>query len=198
MVEQQGATTPPDAALVAAMAAGDESALARLYDRYGRTAYSIAYAILGNGADAEEAVADAFVQAWAQAATFDARRASVAAWLCLLTRSRALDRLRARRRRTRTLELAASKADDGMALPLAIPEPAPDRMAERGEARELVLRAMAELPEPQRRVLELAYFGGLTQSEIAEELGEPLGTVKTRTRAALEKLRGALAAYPGS
>ena len=184
-----------DRQLVARMATGDESALATLYDRHGMTAYSVAYAILGDAADADEAVADAFLQAWTQAAAFEAGRASVAGWLCMIVRSRALDRLRSRRRRARTLELAAASEDEGIALPLAPGGPDPDRAAEQRELGRRVRGALDDLPEAQRRVLELAYFGGLSQSEIALELGEPLGTIKTRTRAAMEKLRTALVAY---
>jgi RNA polymerase sigma-70 factor (ECF subfamily) len=117
----------------------------------------------------------------------------VAAWLVTITRTRALDLVRARGRRARVLTRAALENTEGLAAPLAQASEAPDRGVERAEARRLVERSLAELPEPQRRVIELAYFGGLTQSEIAAQLREPLGTVKTRTRAGMERLRGLLA-----
>lgn len=181
----------PDRALVERMEAGDERALGELYDRHGRMAYALAYAIVGERADAEEVVADAFGQAWRTAAQFDPSRGSVPAWLATITRTRALDLLRARGRRARALDRAAriSPQGGGLAAPLGSAGEAPDRGTERDELRRLVEGSLAELPEPQRRVIELAYFGGLSQSEIAAELGEPLGTVKTRMRAGMEKLR---------
>ena len=186
-------TPTPDRVLVARMAAGDERALGELYDRHAATAYALAMAIVGERADAEEVVADAFAQVWRTSAQFDPARGSVPAWLATITRTRALDLLRARGRRARAIDRAAAAADGGLAAPLAETGDMPDRGVERAEARRLVTRSLAELPEPQRRVLELAYFGGLTQSEIAAALQEPLGTVKTRIRAGLEKLRGSLA-----
>lgn len=183
----------PDRVLVARMAGGDERALGMLYDRYGPASYALALAIVSEQADAEEVVADAFGQAWRTAGRFDPARGSVAAWLATITRTRGLDLLRARGRRGRALTRAAQVSAEGLAAPLAAAGDAPDRGVERAETRRLVERSLAELPEPQRRVIELAYFGGLTQTEIAAELGEPLGTVKTRIRAAMEKLRGSLA-----
>ena len=182
----------PDRALVARMGTGEERALGELYDRHSRMAYALAMTIVGERADADEVVADAFGQAWRTAGQFDPARGSVTAWLATITRTRALDLARARGRRARVLERAA-QSGDGLAAPVASVGRAPDRAAEQHEARALVVRSLAELPEPQRRVIELAYFGGLTQTEIAAELSEPLGTIKTRIRAALEKLRGALA-----
>jgi len=182
----------PDRALVERMMGGEERALAEVYDRHGAAAYALALAIVGERADAEEVVADAFGQAWRTAAQFDPSRGSVAAWLATITRTRALDLLRSRRRRARALERAARADTDGLAAPLGAAD-APDRGVQRQDARRLVTRSLAELPEPQRRVIELAYFGGLTHTEIAAELQEPLGTVKTRMRAGMEKLRGSLA-----
>ncbi len=175
------------------MSAGDERALGELYDRHAATAYALAVAMVGEQADAEEVVADAFGQVWRTSAQFDPERGSVPGWLATITRTRALDLLRARGRRARAIDRATAAGEGGLAAPLGGPGDAPDRGVERAEARRLVTRSLAELPEPQRRVLELAYFGGLTQSEIAAALQEPLGTVKTRMRAGLEKLRGALA-----
>jgi len=195
MASQQEHVPPAgaDRALVERMAAGDERALGELYDRHGRTTYSLAVAIVRERADAEEVVADAFGQAWRTAEQFDPGRGTVGAWLATITRTRALDLVRAQGRRARALARAAQEDDGGVAAPLGRAGDAPDRGVERQEARRLVERSLAELPEPQRRVIELAYFGGLTQTEIAAELREPLGTVKTRMRAGMEKLRGALA-----
>lgn len=184
-----------DAELVERMAAGHEAALAQLYDRHGRAVFSLALAVTGETADAEEVVVDAFGQAWRTAATFDPARGSVIGWLCSIGRSRALDLVRRRARRAAALEratvlgehlLATSSSDD------------PGTGVAMSENRVAITRALAALPAAQRRVIELAYFGGLTQAEIAARLGEPLGTVKTRTRAALEKLRTLLAEEVGA
>ena len=182
-----------DRPLVERMAAGDERALGELYDRHAATVYALARAIVGERADTEEVVVDAFGQAWRSAAQFDPARGSVGAWLATITRTRALDLVRARGRRAKVLTRAAQESDAGFAAPVAAAE-APDRVVERQEARQLVTRSLADLPEPQRRVIELAYFGGLTHSEIAAELNEPLGTVKTRLKAGMDKLRDALTA----
>jgi RNA polymerase sigma-70 factor (ECF subfamily) len=182
----------PDQRLVGRMAEGEDIALGELYDRYGRTLYALAMAIVREPADAEEVVVDAFGQAWRQASAFDPRRGSVGAWLATIARSRALDMVRARGRRARAYERAAQLSDDGIATPIAGLGPDPGRGAERSEARRLVAQALATLPEPQRVAIELAYFEGLSQSEIAERLAEPLGTIKTRMRTGMEKLRGLL------
>jgi len=182
----------PDSQLVSRMAAGEDGALGDLYDRYGRTLYALALAIVREPADAEEVVVDAFGQAWRSAASFDAARGSVGAWLATIARSRALDTVRARGRRARAHERAAQLSDDGIAAPIATVGPDPARGAERSEAGRLVAQALAALPVPQRTAIELAYFEGLSQSEIAERLAEPLGTIKTRIRTGMEKLRGLL------
>ncbi len=168
-----------------------------LYDRFGSMAFALAQRILGDAADAEETVADAFIQAWTSAQTFDPARASVPAWLCMITRTRALDRLRARKRRARIIEEAAvqSAGTEAAAVPLGSLSVSPDRLAEQNDLRERVVQSLAALPDNQRQVIELAYFGGLSHSEIADRLNEPLGTVKTRVRAAMSKLRDALTAY---
>ena len=182
----------PDSAIVARVASGDERALGDLYDRYGGMAFSLACAIVGERADAEEVVADAFAQIWRSAAGFDPGRGSATAWVATIVRTRALDLVRSRRRRARVLEEAAVVTDEGETLVLAPNAESTDRGAEQAEAAALVRRSLADLPAPQRRVIELAYFGGLSQSEIATQLAEPLGTVKTRMRAGMERLRQAL------
>jgi len=192
MPTQPAGVHSPDSALVALAAGGDERALGELYDRYGGMAFSLACAIVGEHADAEEVVADAFAQVWRSAAGFDPARGSVAAWLATIVRTRALDLVRSRKRRARVLEEAAVMTDEGETLILAPATEAADRSAELTETSAIVRRSLAELPAPQRRVIELAYFGGLSQSEIAAQLSEPLGTVKTRMRAGMEKLRQSL------
>jgi RNA polymerase sigma-70 factor, ECF subfamily len=192
MPTQPAGVHSPDSAVVALAASGDERALGELYDRFGGMAYSLAAAIVGEHADAEEVVADAFAQVWRSAAGFDPARGSVAAWIATITRTRALDLVRSRKRRARVLEDAAVVTDEGETLVLVPTLETADRGAELSETSVIVQRSLAELSAPQRRVIELAYFGGFSQSEIAAQLSEPLGTVKTRMRAALEKLRQSL------
>lgn len=191
-LDRQAEPAPSDGALVARMARGDERAMRALVDAHGGKVFALALSILRERADAEEVAADAFMQAWRNAAAFDPARSSVIAWLGVIARSRALDRLRARTRQERLLA-PETESMQGEASEMARPDPeVPDRAAETQEARELVARALRELPESQRRVIELAYFGGLSQTEIAARLSVPLGTVKTRTLAAMRQLRARL------
>jgi RNA polymerase sigma-70 factor (ECF subfamily) len=177
-----------DAAWVARASQGDETALATLYDLHSRAVYSLAVRIVGDEADAEDVLLDVFDQAWRQAGRYDARRGTVAAWLLNLARSRAIDRLRARRARP---DAGAATDDVALALlPAHVADPA-DALAATRDA-EKVRRALSELPVLQRLAIELAYFEGLTQSEIADRLEQPLGTVKTRIRNGLLKLREVL------
>jgi RNA polymerase sigma-70 factor (ECF subfamily) len=183
--------TSSDVALLARCAGGDETGLGELYDRFAAVLYGLALRITGEPADAEEVVLDVFGQVWREAARFTADRGSPAAWLATITRSRALDLLRARARRGRLRDAVRQVEPDQVPVtPAALtgPEEAVD-LAERSVQ---VRAALAELPEPQRAVIELAYFGGLSQSEIAARLGEPLGTIKTRVRAGMQKLRETL------
>lgn len=179
-------------ALVARLAAGEERALGELYDRYSGMAYALACAIVTDPADAEEVVADAFSQVWRSAATFDGSRGSVVAWLSTIVRSRALDLIRSQKRRARVLDEAAAMSDETGSPGLSTGSESPDRAVEQAEAQVMVRRSLNELPPAQRKVLELAYFAGMSQSEIASHLSEPLGTIKTRMRAGMEKLRHAL------
>lgn len=182
-----------DARLVARMARGEDAAVSALYDRWAGVLLAVSLRITRDRADAEEVLAEVFAQAWREAPRFEAARGSVAAWLTTITRSRALDLLRARGRRTRLEETAATEP----ALPASFGQGpvAPDRPVEDQERQRAVRVALADLPEPQRVALEMAYFEGLSQREIAERLGQPLGTVKTRTRLAMEKLRDTLRPY---
>ena len=186
-----GAIPIADAELVAQTATGDEHALAALYDRYGQVLYAVAYRIVGQRADAEEVVLDSFAQAWREATRFDTARGSVAGWLTTIARSRALDLVRARGRRERiTATAAAERPGSSPAMGRWRMDPAGG--VDIDERRRQVQRALDLLSPPQRRAIELAYFEGLSQSEIAELLQEPLGTIKTRVRLGMQKLRDSL------
>jgi RNA polymerase sigma-70 factor, ECF subfamily len=178
-----------DVARVNGAARGDGAALAALYDRHARGVYALALRVVANEADAEEVVQEVFNQAWRQAARYDPARGTVAAWLLTMARTRAIDRLRARQARPDRAGLESERTLD--VLPAASPDPADALDSERDVAR--VRQALQRLPLLQRAAIELAYFEGLTQSQIAERLEQPLGTVKTRIRAGLLKLRDALA-----
>ena len=185
-----GASAAPllDGDLVARIAERDETALATLYSRHAGTLLALGLRILGAAGDAEEVVQETFLQAWRQAARYDPSRSSVASWLVLIARSRAIDRLRNRRvteRVAAAAEVEASETDTS---------PWPDRNVFFAERRARIRRALATLPAEQRQVIELAFFRGLTQSEIAVETSTPLGTVKTRTLLAMKKLRASLEA----
>lgn len=184
---------PPsdDAALVARMRAGDERALGELYDRWEDAVRVCALSIVDEAAEAEDVVEDVFWQAWRQSGRFDPERGSVSAWLLTIARSRALDRARARRRSRETSGLEELEHSGAEAM-VAQGDPLMD--AERGERSRMVRRALHDLPAEQRESLELAYFEGLSQTEIAERTGNPLGTVKTRMRLAMQKLRESLSA----
>ena len=171
--------TASDAELVARAAAGHADSIGVLFDRHAGRMKSLALRILRAGDEAEDVVQEVFVQAWRQADRFDVRRGNVLAWLSIMTRSRSLDRWR---RRTTRRESGVSEAHE-----LEAPRPV-DNVAEGWAAR----TALAELPEEQRQLLELAYWEGLSQTEIAARLGLPLGTVKTRMRTGLKTLRDKL------
>ncbi|HEY1807350.1 MAG TPA: sigma-70 family RNA polymerase sigma factor [Acidobacteriaceae bacterium] len=173
----------PDAALVEQMTAGDESALAALYDRYAGVLYGLLLRILKDTHAAEEVLQDLFLQLWRTASRFDASRGSMTAWLMVIARNRAISRLRRGNRH------AVVDDPEGFLLESA---PDPANLEDEAERRQLAGRlraAMASLPGEQREALELAYFEGMTQTEIAERTGAPLGTVKSRVRAALQSLR---------
>jgi RNA polymerase sigma-70 factor (ECF subfamily) len=175
-----------EADLVRRMAAGDERAVGVLFDRYAAKLLALAQRILDSPAEAEEVLQEAFLQAWHRAAGYDPARASVGTWLVLITRSRAIDRLRSRRIAERSAD--AARHED----PVAHESPRAVRLVLDEERRRRVETALAALPGEQREVLDLAYYQGLTQSEIAVATGTPLGTVKTRTLLAMKKLREAL------
>jgi RNA polymerase sigma-70 factor (ECF subfamily) len=171
--------------LVERVAAGEMDAAAELYDRYAAQVYALARRIVRNDGDAEDVVQEVFSQAWRTADRYDSRRGSVVGWLLTITRTRAIDKIRARQARPDT---------GGAALPagLAAADPSQPDVLVAAEQASRVRAALLELPAPQRTALELAYYEGLTQSEIADRLSEPLGTVKTRMRTALSTLRARL------
>ena len=169
------------------LVSGDQAGAAGLYDRHARALYSLILRILGDQTDAEDVLQEVFAQAFRQAGRYEPSRGAVAAWLLTMARSRAIDRLRARRSRLegRSGEAAAL---EGMA---AVQPDAASVMLDEEQTR-LVRRALSELPLLQRIAIELAYYEGLSHSEIAERLEQPLGTVKTRIRLGLLKLRDVL------
>jgi len=176
-----------DQAALGRAAAGDASGLAALYDGYARPVYSLALRILRDPSEAEDIVQEVFLQAWRQASRYDPSRGAVAAWLLTQTRSRAIDRLRARRARPAVAGSGVAAAE------IADPGPALDWQVISSEQVSRVRAAIDDLPVLQRVAIELAYYEGCTQTEIAERLEQPLGTVKTRIRLALAKLREVLA-----
>lgn len=184
-----------DRELIVRAARGDERAVSDLYDRYGGVLYAIAFRVTREAADAEEVVLEAFAQAWRKADSFESERGSVAAWLTTITRNRALDAVRARTRRYRTADLAQAHAEHDSVPAHGSWRPDPTFRVQHDERRRYINAALSELAEPQREVIELAYFSGLTQSEIALRLDQPLGTVKTRIRLGMEKLRESLHPY---
>ena len=174
-----------DVELLHAVARGDEAALARLYDQYRVILFGLLVRILGSREEAEDILQDVFIQVWRRAANFDEKRGKPFTWLVTLARSRAIDRLRLLGARQRLAQSAAKDQAEEVSDALSD--------AIQSGQREIVQRALAELPEEQKQALELAYYEGLTQSEIASQLGTPLGTVKTRMRSGMTKLRGLLA-----
>ena len=177
-VETKGAVAN-DAALVSAIRAGDQSAMAALYDRYSAIVYSIALRVLGDTGAAEDILQDVFIQLWRNPSAFDASRGNLGAWLSVITRNRSIDALRKRRPEQDFEEVVLSVE----------PDFASD--ADRSRIGQKVRSLLAAMPDSQRKALELAYFEGLSHSEIAAKTGEPLGTIKTRIRAGLLTLRKA-------
>ena len=179
-----------NAALIRRMAGGDRDALAELYDKLSRPLFATATRILNDTAEAQDVVHDVFLALWENAGSFDSGRGAAFSWAVTLTRNRAIDRLRSRANRARLL--GSSVPND-----LGYDEDAGfiggGEKAELGDRAAAVRTALADLPTEQQRALELAFFSGLTQKEIAEKLSEPIGTIKARIRRGLIKLRDTLA-----
>ena len=169
------------------MVRGDHDALAEVYDRHARLVYSLALRIVGRQPDAEDVLQEVFTQVWRQASRYDTSRGTVAGWLVMLTRSRALDRLRRERAEVPAADI------DWASVDVVDPETAVDLQLVTAEQAARLRLVLETLPEAQRVPLELGYYDGLSQSAIAARLGVPLGTVKTRMRQALLRLRDALA-----
>ena len=179
-----------DVMLVRRMQSGDERALGDIYDRWFPVVNGLVYRMLKSASDVEEIVEETFWQAWRQSERYEPDRGSVQTWLLTIARSRALDRLRANRR-SPVESIDDTSGTDSTAFVALASDPSVD--VEHREQRRLVRASLASLPREQREALELGYFGGLSQSEIADRTGVPLGTVKTRMRLALGKLRERLA-----
>lgn len=174
--------------LLERIAQKEESALGFFYDRYSRVVYSLVLRVVGHRTEAEEIVIDIFWQVWRQAGQYDPRRGKVSTWLLTIARTRAIDRLRSLNR----------QATIGEALALDRPETPQAPIEETiylGMQQERVRVALHSLAEPQRRAIELAYFDGLSQSEIAAALNKPLGTIKTHIRTGLAHLRERLGSH---
>ena len=194
-----------DAALLTQVAAGSHDALAALYDRHAVAIHALARRMTGDRQVAEEVVQETFLALWNRAELFDANVGSLSTWLHAIARNRTIDRLRAAGRRPTLVTLSAVDDDgadtgaldrivgSGTLVGGATIDVGPEGAAEAAEAREAVDRALGDMPDAERLVIELAYRDELSQSEIASRLGWPLGTVKTRTRRALARLRDALA-----
>jgi RNA polymerase sigma-70 factor (ECF subfamily) len=168
-----------DAGLASAIRSGDQSAMAALYDRYSSLVYSVALRVLGDTGAAEDALQDVFMQLWRNPGAFDSTRGSLGAWLAVISRNRAIDALR-KRRPENDLEDVVISVEPDMA-----------GEADRSRLAEKVRELLATMPALQRAALGMAYFEGLTHTEIAAKTGEPLGTIKTRIRTGLIALRKA-------
>jgi RNA polymerase sigma-70 factor (ECF subfamily) len=197
--------TVPDAELVTAVTHGDTAALTVLYDRHASVVFRAAFRRLGDRQLAEEVVQDVWLTLWDRSGMFDPRQGSLPGWLCAIARNRATDRMRSLGRRPGALPLSAVFAtqDDpdralatGSVLTSAGSESDPERVVDEMALRDTMIAALAGLSLDERTVLELGYYGELSQTEIADRLGIPLGTVKTRTRRALSRLRSALTTDP--
>ena len=205
---REGATD--DAAVVLRMAAGSEAALETLYDRYSASIFAAVYRLTSDRGTAEEVVQETFLALWNRAETFDPAAGSLAAWLHAIARNRTIDRLRAAGRRPSLVALSSATGPDedanqalerlladGSIVGGANPGPGPEQSLEAAGVQQAISAALADMPEDERTVILLAYQDELSQSEIAARLGWPLGTVKTRTRRALQRLRSGLGAEFG-
>jgi len=187
MAEEATVQQIADREMIERIGRGDQSAFSALYDRLSRPLYSLALRMLGDAGDAQDALQDVFLQIWSRAATYNPEQSTVFSWTVLLTRSRVIDRLRARKRRLRIVASATGDEDADVADASTM-ESAADTADKNDEAAR-VRSVLNNLPSEQREAIELAFFGHLTHHEIAARLGEPLGTIKARIRRGLLKLR---------
>lgn len=175
-------------ALLVGIAKGDQDAFAAFYDRYSAVLFSIAFRVLNDQTGAQDVLQDVFLQIWAKASTYDPARGKPLTWAVTMTRNKAIDRLRSRQRRARLKDEVERETmpDDPANSRVAL-----DEVLTR-EKGEMVRAAVKDLPDEQRKAIEMAFFSGLTQTEIAEKLGAPLGTIKARIRRGMMKLRDAM------
>ena len=188
MAETSTAQHMRDQEMIAQIDRRDQGAFTALYDRLSGPLYSLAFKMLGDASDAQDALQEVFVQIWSRASTYDPEKSSVFSWAVLLTRSRAIDRLRARDRRLRVVVESTAENKVAEATDASTVENAADTANKKDEAAH-VRSLLNNLPEDQRQAIELAFFGHRTHHEIAAQLGQPLGTVKARIRRGLLKLR---------
>ncbi len=179
-----------DSELMLRLVGGDEAAFASFYRRFAPGLFSMIYQILQDQKESEDILQEAFVQMWKKAATYDSSRSALFTWAVMISRNKAIDRLRSSQRRFRTVEAAATEA--AIVPPKATMQA--DELLDQSEERGRVRAALSKLPEGQREAIDLAFFGGLTQVEISSKLNAPLGTVKARIRRGLVALRDFLEA----
>ncbi|MEO8577603.1 MAG: sigma-70 family RNA polymerase sigma factor [Gemmatimonadales bacterium] len=179
-----------DVALIRRMVDADETALGALYDRWVRSLYSLVLHLLKDPDEAEDVVEETFWQAWRKASSYEPSKGAVSTWLLTIGRRKALDRIRAKKRHKED-----PIGQDRTFADLPSPAPDPSQDMEGSELREHVRAALKELPSEQREVLEMGYFNGMSQTEIADRTGQPLGTIKTRMRLAMQKLREPLSMH---
>lgn len=188
---------PSDVELAARMAQRDRAAFEQLYDRYAGKAFGLVLRLINDRTVAEEVLQESFWRAWQRASTFDANRASFGSWLMSIAHHSAIDELRRQRSRTHPGTVELDAPEDGESREVADPQMDVTESAWANMVSDHVRTAMTQLPEAQRTVIELAYFGGFTRQEIAAQLQEPLGTVHTRARLGLIKLKELLATLNG-
>jgi RNA polymerase sigma-70 factor, ECF subfamily len=176
---------PENTELLSRIARGDEAAFARFYDQFAHGLYSLVYKILNDEKETEDVLQEGFTQIWKKAATYDGNRSSAFTWAVMIMRNKAIDHIRSRQRQSRLAEEAALESSQDQ-------EMQEDDGVSRNEQRLIVRAALDKIPRDQRQAIDLAFFSGLTQMQIAEKLGEPLGTVKARIRRGLLKLRESL------
>jgi RNA polymerase sigma-70 factor, ECF subfamily len=189
-----GSTSAADVALLDRIARRDQTGLAELYDRHCRLLFSLILRILRDRGESEDVLQEVFVRVWDRADSYNPSLGTPAAWLVRISRNRAIDRLRAR---TVRAGIHAPEVERPEQAPDLAPQANPEQFAASSEERRVIVDAIAALPSEQRQLIESAFYGGYTQSELAERFDLPLGTVKTRIRTGMQSLRRALASLGG-